>query len=103
MKKKGGSLGFVRRGKLVPEIDKVAFSLRPGQISDVIETARGYCVLKVDEVKNPVTEPFEAVKDQVKERLLLEVKRRNINEFRAKAMKEAGVEIYLETPARVKK
>jgi parvulin-like peptidyl-prolyl isomerase len=94
-KKKGGSLGFVRRGKLAPDIDQVVFSLQPGQISDVTETAKGYFILKVDEVKESMIQPFDAVKDHLREKVLLDLKRRSINEFHAKAMKEAGVEFYL--------
>ncbi len=98
-KMKGGALGFVRRGRLTPEIDRAVFSLSPGQISEVTGTARGYFVLKVDEFKEPVVQPFETVKDFVRAKVLLDLKNKRVNEFRAKAMKEAGVEIYLEAPA----
>jgi len=43
----GGELGFYPRGVLSPEIDRVAFSLVVGQISDVISTAFGYHIIQV--------------------------------------------------------
>jgi peptidyl-prolyl cis-trans isomerase SurA len=44
----GGELGWVRRGKTVPEFEQWAFSLPVGQLSPVIETAYGFHLMRVD-------------------------------------------------------
>jgi peptidyl-prolyl cis-trans isomerase SurA len=49
-KDNGGDLGWNRRGKMVPEFDRWMFSLQPGQLSPVIETAFGYHIIRVDRV-----------------------------------------------------
>lgn len=46
---RGGQLGFVRRGELVPEFEETAFSLEPGQLSDIIETAFGFHIITLIE------------------------------------------------------
>ncbi len=47
--KKGGELGFVGRGDLVPEFESVAFSLKPEEISKIIETQYGYHIIQLIE------------------------------------------------------
>jgi peptidyl-prolyl cis-trans isomerase D len=48
---RGGDLGFFARGEMVPEFDQVAFSLEPGQVSEVFATPFGYHLVKVEEKK----------------------------------------------------
>lgn len=45
----GGSLGVIQRGELVPEFEAVAYKLKEGELSDVVETPFGYHLIIVDE------------------------------------------------------
>jgi peptidyl-prolyl cis-trans isomerase D len=61
----GGELGWLDRGRTVPEFDKVAFTLNPGQTSDVIKTQFGYHILQIEEKKTAHLRPLSEVKAEI--------------------------------------
>jgi len=68
-KVKGGDLDFFGKGSMVPEFDKVAFSMKPGEISDLVKTQYGYHIIKVTDKKAASTKPLEEVRTQIEDQL----------------------------------
>ena len=87
--KEGGDWGWIGRDILRKELNETAFSLKPGQHSRLIETAEGYYILEVDDVKPAHTMPLAEVRDDI-EKTLLQQQRAKMQEdwvkdLRAKA------------------
>jgi len=62
---RGGTLGLVRQGELLPIIERAIANLEPGGISDPIDTPDGLHIVRVDEKKPKQFRPYEAVKMEI--------------------------------------
>jgi len=89
----GGDLGFFKRGMMVPEFDKVAFKLQPGEVSEPVRTRFGFHVIKVEERRAAEVVPFEDVKDQLKEKLLRSQMDKYTAQYVQELRQKASVEI----------
>jgi len=67
---KGGDLGWVKAGDMVPEFEQALFALAKGDTSDVIETQFGHHIILLEDIKPASSQPFAEVKDLLKIRLL---------------------------------
>src|SRR5215471_3893164 len=69
---KGGDLDFFGKGAMVPEFDKVAFTLQPGQVSDVVKSQFGYHIIKVTDKRAAATKTLAEVRGQIEDQLKFE-------------------------------
>jgi peptidyl-prolyl cis-trans isomerase SurA len=65
----GGDWGWVERDMLNEEITKVAFSLRPGEVSPVINVGDAYYIMMIDAKKNATIKPISEVRDEIERNL----------------------------------
>jgi peptidyl-prolyl cis-trans isomerase SurA len=65
----GGDLGFFKKGAMVPAYEKVAFSLKQGEVSDPVRTSIGWHVLKLEERRAIGLLPLSELKPQIEEKL----------------------------------
>ena len=61
----GGELGFIVKGQTVPEFEKAAFSLQPGQTSGLVKTTYGYHILQVEKHEQAHLQSLDEVKAQL--------------------------------------
>ncbi len=68
----GGSLGWVSRGTFVPALETAVFSMKQGEVSDVVESDFGFHVLKLDELREASVKPLAEVRDQLAKEVRLQ-------------------------------
>jgi peptidyl-prolyl cis-trans isomerase D len=69
---KGGDLDFFGRGQMVKEFDQVAFSLPPGQMSDLVKSQFGYHIIKVTDKRPASVKTLQEVRAQIEDQLKYE-------------------------------
>ena len=91
---KGGDLGYFRRGQMVPPFEQAAFGLKPGTISDIVETNFGYHLIKVIDKKSESTIPYNDVKERLEQHLKQKKIQKEITSYVEKLKAKAKVERF---------
>ena len=67
--KSGGELGWIGRGRTVPEFEKAAFSLAKGQTSDVVKSSYGFHIIRVEDKHNAGLKTLAEVKSEIEDKV----------------------------------
>lgn len=68
----GGDLGFFGRGEMVPAFEESAFSLNPGEVSELVESSFGYHIIKLSSIEGGESKPLESVKVKIIEAIQID-------------------------------
>jgi peptidyl-prolyl cis-trans isomerase SurA len=91
----GGDLGWLKRGTVQPEIEKVALALKPGQVSDLVRTRTGWQILKVEDRRGGQVRPFDDVKEEIRDRLANEQVETYRAQYVAELKKDAVIDVRM--------
>lgn len=64
-REQGGDLGLVHKGRLMPAVEEAAFRLKPGVVSDPVETIYGFYILKVEARVPETRRSFDSIKGKL--------------------------------------
>lgn len=92
-KDKGGDLGEVNRGELLPDLDKAVFNASAGTVIGPIETKSGWHILKVEQRLPSEVPAFESVKDKLRKDVSDETFQRDLKAYLDRLRKDAFIQI----------
>jgi parvulin-like peptidyl-prolyl isomerase len=72
----GGDWGWVERKTLAPQLEKVAFSLKKGKVSNIIELGGNYYIVKVEDRRGGETKSFADARSDIEKKLIQEESQR---------------------------
>jgi peptidyl-prolyl cis-trans isomerase C len=92
---KGGDLDYFGRGQMVKPFEDVAFSLKPNETSDIVETRFGYHLIKVVDKKPAKKMAYADVKDRINKHLKDQKLRTERKLYFDKLKNDAKIEKFL--------
>ena len=85
----GGDWGWIERKTLAPPLEKIAFNLPVGRISNIVEFSGNFYILKIEEKKGGTTRTLATVREEIEKKLIQqeaqELQERWIASLRSKA------------------
>jgi parvulin-like peptidyl-prolyl isomerase len=90
----GGDWGWINRRTLNEDLSKIAFSLKPGQVSQVVELGNSYYLLLVDAKKNATVKTLAELHDEISNRLVQEERHSRETEWLTRLRKKAYIKMF---------
>jgi len=87
----GGDLGFFPRGQMVPPFDEAAFALKPGEVSEVVETTFGLHLITVTDRKPGTPVAFEKCVEEVRDAFAEDFRTELVGKLRKQAQVQVTV------------
>ena len=91
----GGLVGTFPRGQMDPAFEAAAFSAKPGEISDLVETPFGFHIIRVDEHAAGRVQTLDEVRGDIKTLLGERAEQESLSKLIEEARRSAKIEIYI--------
>ena len=91
----GGLVGTFPRGQMDPAFEASAFAIKPGEISDVVETPYGFHIIRVDEHLAGRMQTLDEVRADIRTLLTERAEQEGLSKLIEEARKTAKIEIYI--------
>ena len=65
----GGDIGYVEKGHMLPEVEKVALNMDIGEVSPVIESSQGFYIIQVVDKRGAGLKPITEVRQEIQRKL----------------------------------
>jgi parvulin-like peptidyl-prolyl isomerase len=96
-KKRGGVMGFFSKGSKNEELEEIAFSLKKGEVSEIVLMTKGYHIIKMLDRKEGTTRTLEESQKKINNKLTQKKKNEAIQDLLKDLKARTKVEIYEET------
>lgn len=89
----GGDLGFFKRGILAKELEDKTFSMKKGEISDVIRTRQGFVILKATEHSAAGLPALDRIRGQIQDRIYMQRVQPALRTYLTKLREESFIDV----------
>ena len=98
----GGDLGYFQRGTLAKQLEDKVFAMKPGEITDVIQTKQGFVILKVAEHQQAGVPTLKEVEPRIQDAIYMQKLQPALREYLTKLREDAFIDVksgYTDTGA----
>ena len=96
--KRGGDLGYLTKGNMIPEFEEVIFDMEPGEVSGIVKSDFGYHIIMLVGMRESLVEvQYADVREQIMNKLLIDKREKAYDELRASLLRSSDVEYYDES------
>ena len=93
--RRGGDLGYLTKGNMIPEFEEVIFDMEPGEVSGIVKSDFGYHIIMLVGMRESLVEvQYADVREQIMNMLLIEKREKAFDEMTAALRSAADIEYY---------
>ncbi len=93
--RRGGDLGYLTKGNMIPEFEQVIFDMEPGEMSGIVKSGFGYHIIMLVGMRESLVKvQYDEVREQILNMLLIEKREKAFDELTISLRSIAEIEYY---------